>query len=703
MAVTTTLLLEIGCEELPSSFVDAALAALPDLVRARLAELRLAHGAVHALGTPRRLAVVVHELATTQADLDEELVGPPENAAFKDGKPTKAAEAFAQKLGVAVDALEVRDVPAQGSKKAGRYVVGRRKEQGKDATALLGPALEQVCAQIPFRKSMRWGAGDATFGRPVQWIVALLGDAVLPVRFAGITSGRATRGHRFLAPAAFDVPSAGAYVDKLRAAHVLVDRAERERTMMERVAAAAKAAGGVHDPDPFLVAENASLVEEPHVVTGSFDEVYLALPPAVIRAVARGHQRYFSVQKDASPDAPLLARYLTVVNTALVPANVAKGNDRVMRARLSDARFFFEEDKRVPADARVEKLKGIVFHARLGTVRDKVDRVLELARALAAELGVDAAPVARAVLLAKNDLTSLMVGEFPELQGVMGRTYALAAGEDPTVADAIRDHYCPIGSDGAIAASDVARVVAIADRLDTLVACFAVGLQPTGTADPYALRRACIGLLRTVLEGDARGSKVDLAAFVGRAHDLVAARVKVDLDKDACTKKVLDFATDRLRGLLAARSSNAVADAVLAGDSSAAHPRAALAKAEALFETVEQKAAWLERARTVAKRLSGISKEHAPVAHADAAFTKPSDHTIASVVRDLDAKTTSLETPHDVRGALFSMADVAERVDKIFEETLVNDPNDAATKQRLELLSHGARCMLRIADFAKLG
>lgn len=708
---TSTLLLEIGCEELPSSFVDAALAALPDLVRARLAELRLSHGQVSAFGTPRRLAVLVHELVTTQADLDEELVGPPENAAFKDGKPTKAAEAFAQKVGVAVDALEVRDVPAlhsqesQRSKKAGRYVVGRRKEKGKDATALLGPALEQVCTAIPFKKSMRWGAGDATFGRPVQWLVALLGAAPISMQFAGISSGRTSRGHRFLAPAPFEIASAAAYVDRLREAHVLVDRAERERTMMERVAAAAKAAGGVHDPDPFLVAENASLVEEPHVVTGSFDDVYLALPTAVIRAVARGHQRYFCVQKDgaAGLDAPLLARYLAVVGTAKVPANVIKGNDRVMRARLADARFFFEEDKRVPADARVEKLRGIVFHARLGTVRDKVDRVAELAKMLAAALDVEAGAVSRAVHLAKNDLTSLMVGEFPELQGVMGRVYALAAGEDALVADAVRDHYCPIGADGAIAASDVARVVAAADRLDTLVACFAVGLQPTGTADPYALRRACIGLLRTMLESDERWSRIDLAAFVGHAHDRVAGGVKVDLAKDACTKKVLDFATDRLRGLVAARTSNAVADAVLAGDSSAARPRAAMAKAEALFETVQQKAAWLERARTVAKRLSGISKEHAPALHADAAFTKPSDHTIAAVVRDLDAKTGTLETAHDVRGALFAMADVAERVDRIFEETLVNDPNDAVTKQRLELLSHGARCMLRIADFAKLG
>lgn len=703
MTSTATLLLEIGCEELPSSFVDAALVALPGLVRTSLASLRLAHGTVVALGTPRRLAVMVHELLTTQADLDEQVVGPPENAAFKDGAPTKAAEAFARKLGVAVGTLQVSDVPAQGNKKAGRYVVMRRVEKGRAAAELLGPALERVCASIPFRKSMRWGAGDVTFGRPVRWLVALLGAETISMQFACFSAGRTSQGHRFLAPAPFELARADEYVDRLRAAHVLVDRAERERTMMDRVAAAAKAAGGVHDPDPFLVAENVSLVEEPHVVTGTFDAAYLALPPAVIRAVARGHQRTFCVQEDASAGAPLVARYIAVAGTATVPANVIKGNDRVMRARLADASFFFEEDKRIPADVRVEKLRGIVFHARLGTVRDKVDRIAALGRQLATTLDVPRAATARAVHLSKNDLTSLMVGEFPELQGVMGRVYALAAGEDAAVADAVENHYCPLGAEGAIASSDVARVVGAADRLDTLAACFAVGLQPTGTADPYALRRACIGLLRTVLESDERWSRVDLESLAGAAYDLVAGRVKVDLSREACVKKVIDFATDRLRGLLASRASNAVADAVLGGASSAARPRAAMAKAEALHEIVEQKASWLERARTVAKRLSGISKQHVPALHADSEFTKASDHTIAALVRDLDEKTGSLETVQAVRGALFSMADVAERVDRMFEETLVNDPDDPLTAIRLELLSHGAQCMLRIADFTRLG
>lgn len=707
-----TFLLEIGCEELPSSFVDAALEALPDLFRTRLAALRLTHDEIHALGTARRLTTIVRAVAYVQADLDETVVGPPETAAFKDGKPTKAAEAFAQKLGVSLDALVVKDLEAQGTKKAGRYVVGRRAEKGRPAVELLGPMLADVCKSIPFRKSMRWADYDTAFGRPVQWLVALAGDRVVDFEFAHQKSGRRTRGHRFLAPAFFDIGSAESYVEQLRTAHVLVDRQERERTMMARVNDAAKALGGVPDPDPALVSENASLVEEPHVVAGGFNPAYLELPSAVIRAVARGHQKYFIVQKSLDPDAPLLAHYLAVVNTAQNPANVRKGNDRVMRARLADARFFFEEDKKTPLESRLDKLAGIVFHARLGTVRDKVARMEKLAVYLSDRIGLSAADRAlavRAARLCKTDLVTLMVGEFPELQGTMGRAYALASGEPARVADAIRNHYAPIGQDGAVAEDDVARVVALANRIDTLAGGFAVGLQPTGAADPFALRRACIGLLRTLLD-DAKPeyAKIALSELVAFAHGLFDKALDLDA---AATTKVLDaFVTERLRGLIEARTSRGAAGAVLGGfawtdgdrKAPAEHPAFALAKARALQKLLDEKAPWLEKARTVGKRLSGISKEASPELVPRASFQKPSDAAIVDVVERLDDKTRDLRTEHAVAEALFAMGELAERVDRIFEETLVNDPADADTPARLRLLSYGASCMLRIADFARL-
>ena len=701
--MTKTLLLEIGTEELPSSFVDAALAAIPALARTKLEALRLPFGEIQALGTARRLALLVKDVGEKQPDLDEEVVGPPEAAAYKDGKPTKAAEAFANKLGIAVDALSVVAKEAGGKQKAGRFVVGRRQERGREARELVGKALADLCGEIPFRKSMRWGTSDATFGRPVQWLVALFGSEPVDLSFAGVRSGKTSLGHRFLAPGAFEVGSADGYVDTLRKKHVLVDRAERASTMMERVKAAAIAAGGVHDPDAALVDENASLVEEPHVVTGSFEAKFLSLPAAVIRSVARGHQKYFCVQKDAHT---LLPHYLTVVNTANDPARIAKGNDRVMRARLADASFFFEEDKKAKLEDRVDKLAGIVFHNRLGTVREKVARMEKLAVKLAGAIGLagdQVKLVERAAHLCKFDLVSLMVGEFPELQGDMGLVYALHAGEPKEVANAVRDHYRPIGADGAVAEDDVSACVALADRLDTLVGCFAVGLSPTGAADPFALRRACIAMLRTLLDRSVTNvayAKLSLAELYGWAYDGLEGK-KLDLSRDVTIAKLRDFTFERLRGLVASQTSTHVADAVCAGGV-LDQPVYALARAKGVHRAVTEGKAWLDKARTVAKRLSGISKESKPVLHAKDAFEKADDAIIVDVIARVDAATKELHSEAAVSAALSQTEDLAARLDDIFTRTLVNDPADARTPKRLELLSYGAQCMLRIGDFSKL-
>jgi glycyl-tRNA synthetase beta chain len=647
----------------------------------------------------------VHDVATRQLDLDEEVIGPPETVAFKDGKPTKAGEAFAAKLGTGVESLVVVEKQAGPKQKAGRYVVGRRVEKGRAAMELLPGVLAATAAAIPFRKSMRWADLDVAFGRPVQWLVALLGEEVIPVSFAGAKAGRTSRGHRFLSPGTFDVKSPASYVSELRDRHVLVDREERVTTMMKRVAAAAKAAGGTYDTEPMLVDENASLVEEPHVVTGTFDRAFLALPAAVIRAVARGHQRYFCVETGKDELSP---SYLAVVNTANRPDLIAKGMDRVMRARLSDARFFWEEDQKQPLDARYDRLGGIVFHNRLGTVKEKVERIERLAALVADRMnqsGMQKAEVARAARLCKCDLVSLMVGEFPELQGHMGRAYALAQKETGDVADAIRDHYKPVGAQDDVAAGDVAAAIALADRFDTLTGCFAVGLAPTGAADPFALRRACIGALRTLLD---RGlATVDFSELVRLAYGGFEGK-KLDLSQTETVAKLEEFATERLRGLVASATSNPVADAVLeaTAEASLKNVVAVLARARALQAVVDAKEPWLEKARIVAKRLSGISREAQPVLHAAAAFAgsaKKDDAVLQKLVHDLDAVATGLTTEQAMRSALMAMSPVATELDRIFVETLVNDPADALTKLRLETLAHGAQSMLRIADFSKLG
>jgi glycyl-tRNA synthetase beta chain len=717
---TLPLLLEIGAEELPSSFVDAALAALPKLAADKLASLRLSHGEIRALGTPRRLAILISDLAERQADLDEEVLGPPETAAFKDGKPTKAAEAFAAKLGVSLDKLTVVDGDTLANKKPnqkpGRYLVGRRAEKGGDARELLGRALAEICAAIPFRKSMRWGSGDATFGRPVQWLVALFGKDAIDVNFAGIRSGRASRGHRFLAPANFDVESPLTYVEQLRKAHVLVDRKEREETMMARVSDAAKKIGGSFVVDQYLVDENASLTEEPHVVTGSFDQKYLELPREVIIAVARGHQKYFSVE-DSKKN--LLPNYLAIVNTANNPANIIKGNDRVMTARLSDARFFFEEDKKHGFSRWNEKIGTIVFHVRLGSVKEKVARMRKLAHGIARKLEIRDAAIQKhqvshdlvalvedAASLAKSDLACLMVGEFPELQGTMGEAYARAEGWPERVTDAIRDHYKPVGAEDDLPKDDVAAIVALADRIDTLTGCFAVGLAPTGSADPYALRRNCIAALRLLSE-HARFESLKFSDLIRAAYMQFEWKKPADLDETATVAKISEFATERLRGLIANKTSNAVADAVIA--SNTFHdgntyailelPHLAMFKATQLQRMIGE--TWIETARAVGKRLRGISKDAKPIFHEASEFgTEPGNNgLIVALVKDLDQRTIDWRaTDHALRG--FSLMSV--ELAKIFDTILINDPNDPLTQKRLELLSYGASCMLRIADFSRL-
>jgi glycyl-tRNA synthetase beta chain len=699
------LLLEIGVEELPSSFVDAALAALPLIAAEELAKVRLQHGTVRALGTPRRLAIHVADVIGRQLDLDEEVVGPPETAAFKDGKPTKAAEAFAAKLGIPVGELSVVEKAGSGPKpKPGRYVVGRRVEEGRPAIELLGGALGAICSAIPFRKSMRWGDQDQAFGRPVQWLVALLGEEVVPFSFAGVRSGRTSRGHRFLAPAPFDISGPNAYVGALRERHVLADRDERVATMVERVHAAARALGATADPELMLIDENASLVEEPHVVSGSFDPELLELPAAVIRAVARGHQRYFCVQRS---DDELLPNYLAVVNTALRPDLIVRGTDGVMRARLADARFFWREDQKKPLDAGFEKLGGIVFHNRLGTVLEKAERIARLSRHLAETLGLTAAQRAlihRAARLCKCDLLTRMVGEFPELQGQMGRAYALAQGEPREVADAIRDHYRPLGAHDDVAQDDVSATIALADRFDTLAGCFAVGLAPTGATDPFALRRACIGALRTLLDRDYSG--VVFSEVVGFALDGFSNK-RLELSRLEAVAKIEEFAAERLRGILAGETSGVAADAILAGSGPAAlnNVVASRARARALQRVIDAREPWLDKAKIVAKRLTGISREAQPRLHpleAFAASGKRDDRAISHLVDALDAATRTLTTEESVRGALMSMERVALELDRIFVETLVNDPKDAHTTARLETLAYGAQSMFRIADFSKL-
>ncbi len=608
------LLLEIGVEELPATFVAQAVAALPNLVTAELKQLRLEFKDIWASGTPRRLVFIAGGVTEFQADLDETVVGPSARVAFDaEGKPTKAGASFAAKLGCNVSELVRVSTPK------GEYVAGHRRERGKPTSEVTTPMLERICAAIPFRKSMRWGDGETAFGRPVRWLLALFGTEVLRIQFAGLTSSGTTEGHRFLdrTPRPLTVPSA--YVTELRKRHVVVDIGERKQLMQNRLRQCAEELGGRLIDDEFLVEENCNLVEDPQVIAGSFEPAYLVLPERVILNVARGHQRYFGIR---SSDGRLMPHYLAVVGTAQNPDNVRRGNDRVMRARLADAKFFYTTDLEKPLPTRRDKLDDIIFHKRFSngqsSVGDKVRRLERLVPKLGELLSLPTSVIStvrEAAGLAKCDLVTLMVGELPELQGEMGAVYAAAQGFDGGVATAIREHYQPRSADDPTAASDAGALLALADRFDTLVGCFAIGDVPTGNADPLGLRRATLGILRTLFD---KNWDLEISQAMSAAYDMhvdlrrAATNDAFKLDKSniprpeggksKTVERLTAFFKDRLRGLLT--QPNDVVDACL--DIAAGRPLDARHRAEALAVMQEEVRA---KVGEVFKRAANIAKE----------------------------------------------------------------------------------------------
>lgn len=486
-----TFLLEVGTEELPADFVDDALEQWRSRIPKSLADHSLTPEDVEFFGTPRRLAVLIWGLPERQPDQEEEVKGPPAQAAFKDGKPTKAAEGFAQKQGVAVSDLEIRPT------EKGDFVFVRKTIIGQPTANILKTLVPEWITGLEGKRFMRWADGDLRFPRPIRWLVTLLDSEILPLEIVngmqGCHSDRVSQGHRVLHPQPVPIPHAEEYVSVLDAAFVQVDGDKRQRLIQQQIQAAATEVGGVAVINPALLQEVTNLVESPSPVIGKFDPEFLELPSEVIITEMESHQRYFPVLQQANSD-ELLPYFITISNGNPDKTQIiADGNERVIRARLSDGKFFFDADRAAPLESYLPKLETVTFQADLGSVRAKVDRIGLVADLIADQLkltGSDRAHVQRAAFLCKADLVTQMVGEFPELQGVMGQKYALAGGEPKAVADAIFEHYQPRGASDRLPASLTGQVVGIADRLDTLVSIFGLGMIPSGSSDPFALRRA---------------------------------------------------------------------------------------------------------------------------------------------------------------------------------------------------------------------
>jgi glycyl-tRNA synthetase beta chain len=547
------LLLEIGCEEIPAKFVSRALAELPAQVSAKLAAARLTHAGVSVMGTPRRLVVMVRGLEETQPDLREDVVGPPVSAAFgPDGAPTKAGIGFAQKNGVDPASLEQREVPG----KKGLYAIARRHIVGQSTRGLLPELLAGIVGGITWAKSMRWGWGETAFVRPVQWILALYGGEVVPFSWGGVSSGRQSHGHRFLAPGAVEISSPDGYLEAMRRAFVIVDPEARRNVVVGELSRIERATGLRVRPDDELIDEVVQLGEYPVGVCGQFNPAFLEVPEEVIVTAMRTHQRYFALEDAAGKLAP---RFVTMMATVVKePSVVEAGNQRVLASRLSDARFFFTEDQKKPLSEWGKKLDSVVFQAKLGdqarTIGHKVRRIVALSGEIAKILRCDAAVVKRAAELCKCDLATGSVGEFPELQGVMGMHYARLQNEGDAVAVAIAEHYLPKGQGGALPSTMEGAIVALADRIDTLVGCFATGLSPSGSADPLGLRRAAVGVLQILLDRGQSAAvfrdETDFPLTFGSLVNLGASTFEGLVVSKEAKKELLDFFRARLRGIL---------------------------------------------------------------------------------------------------------------------------------------------------------
>lgn len=533
---TADFLVELGTEELPPKALTQLRDAFAAGISKGLKDARLEHGEVLAYAAPRRLAVLVKALQTEQPTQTIENKGPPTKLAFdEDGKPTKAAEAFAGKCGVAVEQLE------RMSTDKGEWLFYKGEVAGKPASELLGAIVSQSLNALPIPKRMRWGASEVEFVRPVHWLVMLLGDEVVPAEILGLTSGNQTCGHRFHAPGAITLKAPGDYVGVLREqGQVIADFAERRAVIKEQAETAAQAAGGDAILDPAVLDEVTALVEWPVPVTGNFDAKFLRLPREVLIYTLQEHQRYFPIVKTAQQDGELLPAFITISNLQSTdPARVQAGNERVVLPRLADAEFFFDQDAKTKLEDRQAALANVVYQKGLGSLKDKSARVGELAAAIAPLVQAHADDVARAAALARTDLLTDMVGEFPNLQGRMGYYYATHDGEADAVAVAIEEQYLPRQAGDRLPATPAGQALSLADRLDTLAGVFCLGKKPSGNKDPFSLRRQALGLVRILVESDI---DADLPALLEQAVALQPAQAEGDV-----AAELYDFITDRMR------------------------------------------------------------------------------------------------------------------------------------------------------------
>lgn len=686
--MSNELLFEIGTEEIPAGFLSKAVVDMEEIIRKSLTDKRIAFDGIKCLATPRRLVLYIADLSAKQEDQTVEKLGPAKKAAFdENGQPTKAAIGFARGQGVDVSQLETITT------EKGEYLGARKTIAGQPTKDLLPDILKDFMLAIPFRKSMRWADCTLRFARPIHWILALYSGEVIPLKIEDIESGNTSCGHRFMSPAPFAVAGFEDYLNKARENFVIADPAERRKLILEEAEKSAAEVGGKLFYTDDLLETVSFIVEYPVIVRGGYEEDYLKIPKDVLTTTMISHQKYFPVVNEAGK---LLPYFIAVSNTKPRDISVvAKGNERVLRARLADASFFFEEDKKVPLEDRVESLKKVVFHTLLGTSHKKVARFRKLAIKIASKVKPSAKKnVDRAALLAKADLESLMVGEFSELQGIMGREYALIAGEKPEIANAIYEHYLPIVAGGDLPQSDEGAIVGLADKMDTIAGFFGVGMPPTGTADPYALRRQALGIINIILS---REYPLSLNFLI----DESLALLKDVLKKPAAEvkKDILEFFKGRLQNQLIAQGyAYDTVDAVLS------------ANIDELVEVIEKVKALeefrkhpdFEPVSIAFKRVDNILKDFKGGQFDVNLLVHDAEINLFSYFDNIKPRVEKGIAEKDFAAALNKLAALRPHVDNFFDNVMVMDKDEKVRFNRQSLLAEISALFHKIADFSKI-
>ena len=691
MSSESTFLVELGCEELPPFALEPLSRAFADSLVANLAAAEIAHGTVHTFATPRRLAVKIEQLAAQQPDREVERLGPAIAAAFRDGQPTKAAEGFASSLGLSVDELMTIDTDK------GQRIGYRSLRKGEATTTLLPQMIEQAIAGLPVPKYMRWGASRTAFSRPVHWLVALYGTEIVPASALELTSGRTTLGHRIHCEAPIELANADEYETVLeQKGYVIADAARRSAMIRQQVEVEAQHTGGHAVIDDDLLQEVTGLVEWPVALTGSFDERFLEVPQECLISSMKANQKYFHL---LDANGQLLPKFITIANLeSHDPAQVVAGNERVIRPRLADAAFFFETDRKTTLESRRAGLEDVVFQRRLGTLADKSRRIDVIAAEIAKRIGGEPAHARRAAQLAKCDLSTEMVLEFPELQGIMGTYYAREDGEPAEVAEAIQQQYLPRFAQDEIPSSKTGVALALADRLDTLTGIFGIGQRPTGAKDPFALRRATIGVLNIIIKGQ---YNLDLRELLQLA---VEQHTSLDGDNNAVlVNDVLDYMLERLRGWAADEGISAeVYQAVRARHVTRPLDFARRLHAVKAFNEREEARALAAANKRVGNILAKLEGGVPTTAVDPTLFEHSAEQALLNALTVLETETAPMFAEARYNEALDRLATLREPVDAFFEDVMVMADNDKVRNNRLALLARLHALFLAVADISLL-